>query len=202
MKKYTFALLSCLVVVSVGQTTPVRLEGQLGGTSDAIAVYPDGMVTYLAVGPRIVILELSQPDDMQEIGRSEVLPQIVQDIVVEGTYAFAAAGRAGLYILDVSDAAAPKIVGRHSGPSEPAFNRGRRVHLSGKHAYFADGEAGLRIIDVSNPASPHVKEDPESTPENTFRRHRCAQDPISKPRNTVRCLLSERGKHTSGSGVT
>lgn len=154
MRGFQFLLLSCLSVSVASAEVPVHLEGQLGGASQAIAVSETGAIAYLGVGPRVVMLDISAPGNLRETAQSEVLPEVVEDIVIRDGHAYVADGSAGLYVMDVSDANAPRIVGRWSGPSGVSVARGLSVRLSGDYAYLADGSAGLQIIDISNPAKP------------------------------------------------
>jgi len=72
-----------------------------------------------------------------------------QDVVVVGNYAYVAAGRTGIDIIDISNPASPTLVSQYdtSGPA-------RDVFVDGNFAYVADSTAGLQIIDISNKASP------------------------------------------------
>ncbi len=65
-----------------------------------------------------------------------------------GAYLFAAAGSAGLQIIDVADLNSPAVVG--SCPTESA----NAVVVRGELACLADGEHGLATVDVSDPRSP------------------------------------------------
>jgi hypothetical protein len=63
--------------------------------------------------------------------------------------AYLGAGQAGLVILDVSNPAAPREVGRIAGDTS-------KVAVLGQTVYAIDGVDTLRIFDVSNPAQPHL----------------------------------------------
>ena len=71
------------------------------------------------------------------------------DVVVADNHAFVADGASGLLVIDVTDAAAPALVG-----SLDTEGVARGVAVSGKTVFIADGGAGLQIIDVSDPAVP------------------------------------------------
>lgn len=154
MRRCAFVLLGCLIISPVRAQIGVALQGQLGGDSRTIAVSESGEFACLGVGPRVVLLELSSSGESREAGWSEILPEIVEDIVIQGAYAFVADGLAGLYIFDISDPVAPKVVGHYETPDEHTWDRGLHVCLSGQLAYFADGPGGLYILDISNPADP------------------------------------------------
>jgi len=71
-------------------------------------------------------------------------------VVVTGGHAYFTSG-AGLRIADLSDPAAPQVVG---GIALAPTSFARGVSVSGAYAYVADSGAGLRVIDVSEPAAP------------------------------------------------
>lgn len=77
----------------------------------------------------------------------------VEDIFVQGNYAYLAAGRAGLRIVDIAEPARPVEVGAFTPPADPLW-AADRVTVQGNYAYIAAGPAGLRIIDISAPARP------------------------------------------------
>ena len=157
MKCCASVFLACLLISSVEAGVTITLQGQLGGESRTVDVSADGTLAYLGVGSRVVVLDLLDPNGAGELGKSQVLAEVVEDIVAAGDYAFVAAGLAGLYVLDVSDPAAPVVVGHYQTPSGSVGRygiRGLRVSLSERHAFLCDGNYGLHILDVSNPAEP------------------------------------------------
>ncbi|MFZ1598054.1 MAG: hypothetical protein WAW26_19580, partial [Anaerolineae bacterium] len=129
-------------------TLVVELVGQIGGAVNAVAV--EGRYAYVGVGPRLVILDVNDPAHPVMIGKSPVLPDVVQGVSVVGSLAYVADGYdGGLQIIDVSDPANPTWRGARHTP-------GRAVDVSvvGSLAYVAYWSSGLQIIDVSNPANP------------------------------------------------
>ncbi len=77
---------------------------QIGGATYAVAV--QGNYAYIGVGPRLVVLGVSNPAGPTVIGRTEVLPGVVEDapgyaegVAVSGTYAYVADRDGGLIIL-------------------------------------------------------------------------------------------------------
>ncbi len=73
----------------------------------------------------------------------------VNDLTVSGKLAYLALGRAGLVIVDVSEADNPDQIG--SFDTRGAANG---VAVDDLNAYIADGRDGLRVMDVSNPSKP------------------------------------------------
>jgi len=124
----------------------VELVGQVGGWCAAVAV--QGRYAYLGVGPRLVVLDVSDPEQPVVVGQTAVLHGLVRDIALSGTLAYVAADQGGLRVVDVSDPAAPREAGFYDTPG-----RAEGVAVSGGLAYVADG-LGLRVVDVANPAAP------------------------------------------------
>lgn len=70
-------------------------------------------------------------------------------VQVTGDLACVAMGSAGLAVLDVSNPAAPRLLGKLD-----TSGTANALHVTGNLVYVADGNAGLQIIDISNPAAP------------------------------------------------
>jgi len=128
-------------------TANVELVGQIGGATNAVAV--QGHYAYLGVGPRLVVLDISNPANSTVVGQTEVMPGCVGGVAVAGNYAYVADGYDGLRIINVSDPAAPTETGFYE---TPGYANG--VAVAGNYAYVADRYEGLRIINVSDPAAP------------------------------------------------
>ncbi|NIM14504.1 MAG: hypothetical protein GTO45_20995, partial [Candidatus Aminicenantes bacterium] len=71
------------------------------------------------------------------------------DVFVQGRYAYCAAAKTGLDIIDVSDPSIPKKIGNYDTPGYAI-----KLHVSGNYAYVADRGGGLQVIDVSRPQAP------------------------------------------------
>ncbi len=125
----------------------LELVGQLGGTSNAVAVI--GHYAYVGIGSRLVILDIADPSHPTLAGETASLPGIVRGVVVEGNYAYLAAGTAGLRVINVMDPAAPFEVGAYN-TTDYAW----AVAVVGDYAYVGAVSAGLRIIDVTAPDAP------------------------------------------------
>jgi CSLREA domain-containing protein len=75
-------------------------------------------------------------------------PGSATEIAVVDGIAYVADGSAGLRLYDVSDPAAPALLG--SLDTDAAGD----VAVVGNRAFVADGSSGLRVVDVSDPSSP------------------------------------------------
>ena len=120
--------------------------GQLGGSSFAVATSDRNVL--LGVGPRIVLLSAVGDGTPQIVGESEPLPDVAYDVVVEDGHAYVAAGRAGLVVVEIANAAQPRTLAVADTPG-----RALRVALHDGLAFVAD-ESSVRIFNVGDPAHP------------------------------------------------
>jgi len=130
-----------------GSESGWRMVGQVGGATQAIAVQGD--YAYVGVGLRLVVLDVSDPAELREVGASQPFPHFVEDVVVRGTLAYVAAGGAGLRVVDISNPTHPTEAGAWDSPG---YAEG--VAIADNIAHIADGPYGLRVVDVTNPAHP------------------------------------------------
>ena len=138
------------VATSVPPATP-EVAGQFGGSTYAVAV--QGNYAYVGVGPRLVTLDISDPERPAVVGRTAVLPGVVQDVAVAGNHAYATTGEGGLRVINIVDPAVPAEVGFYDTPRWAGD-----VAVAGSHVYVSDSGGGwagnLRIINVADPAAP------------------------------------------------
>ena len=86
----------------------VELVGQIGGSNNDVAVL--GNYAYIGVGPRLVILDISDSANPIMIGQTEVLPDFIRDIAIAGNYAYIANGSSGLRIINIANPQNPTEV--------------------------------------------------------------------------------------------
>ena len=125
----------------------VEFIGQIGGATWAVAI--QGSYAYAGVGPRLVILNITNPALPTLVGQTAPLPGMVYDVAVAGSYAYVADWDGGLRIINVANPAVPYEAGFYD---TPGYAYG--VAVAGSYAYVADWDGGLRVINVDNPASP------------------------------------------------
>lgn len=127
-------------------TSEYDILGSIGGTTNTIAV-KDNYV-YIGKGTSVLILEKLE-GGLTQVGLQLKLPSYVSDLKIDGKYLYAAAGSAGLYILDISTPLTPTKVSTFvtAGFAEAVVVRDQT-------AYLADGLEGLQIIDISDKAKP------------------------------------------------
>ena len=140
-------ILLWLLSTTAMAVVPVTLVGQWGGPCWATAA--SGNRAYMGMGPRLVVVDISNPSTPTVLGMSELLPDAIWGVAISGNYVYAAVYSAGLQVIDVSNPAYPTRVGQCD---TSGYARG--VAISGNYAYVADDYSGLQIINVSNPAFP------------------------------------------------
>lgn len=129
----------------------VNLAGQIGGEVYAVTVQNN--LAYIGVGPRLTILDVSDPSHPHVIGQTSVLAGVIQNITISGQYAYVAAGNGGLRIIDVSNPAIPIEVGsfEYSAPQHLIND----VSVAGNYVYIVSDINGiLSVLDITNPAVP------------------------------------------------
>jgi len=120
---------------------------QIGGSTDDVAVRDQ--LAYIGLGPRLVILDVSDPANPQQLGESEVLPYTVQRVAVAGDLAFAATPR-GLCVIHIADPAHPLYIGTFW----EILGEDCALAAAGDHVYLANGYSNLQVLDVSDPVCP------------------------------------------------
>lgn len=86
----------------------LELVGQIGGIGSGLAV--QGPYAYVGVGPRLIVVDVSNPALPWPVGQSRPLSANVRRIVADGLYAFVAAADGTLTVFDLSNPADPIIV--------------------------------------------------------------------------------------------
>ena len=114
----------------------------------AIAIV--GNKAYVGVGSRLTILDITNKLHPEVLGMTDPFPDLVENVVVSGNYAYIAATTAGLRIIDISDASHPVQIGVALGPGL-AYG----IAIAGTNLFIADPSKGmLWLFDASNPANP------------------------------------------------
>jgi hypothetical protein len=132
------------IIQSTVETIIPEAIGLLGGFTDAVSWQNN--VAYVGNGLRLYILNVSDPSSPILMGETEILPNVVMEVIVRGSYAYVANGDSGLRILDVSDPTTPREIGLFEGTAQ-------RLAIQDNFAYIDDGW-GFRIIDISDPMHP------------------------------------------------
>lgn len=128
--------------------------GQLGGAALSVAVA--GNRAFAGFGPRLAVLDVADPSRPRLLGQSPPLPGLIQDVAVDGRYAYAAGGFYGMAVIDVTDPALPQIVTTISPLGEQ--ERSVAIALADRHAFLVsqsdDMTHMLRVYDLAQAAEP------------------------------------------------
>jgi photosystem II stability/assembly factor-like uncharacterized protein len=131
-----------------------RLVAQAGGSLTAFTLDDD--LAYLGLGPRLVVVDNSNPNNPRQIAQSGVLPGLAADMVVEEGLIYWLNQDGGLLLLDVSDLQDIRITTRIDTPAE-----GQMLAVQEDYAYIGEGSyfdqdsaGGLRVLDLSNFSNP------------------------------------------------
>ncbi len=129
----------------------MELVAQLGGPVLRAAVA--GSYAYIGIGPRLVVLNVSNPNNPTFVGWSDVLPGVVQDLAVVRDYVYLIGNEyhARLWIFSVADPTHPTVVNTVDFQASA-----QRIAIVGNRAYVTVTGKGLQILDISNPASPQL----------------------------------------------
>ena len=146
---FTFSLISTGLspVKAQSETTEWKLVGQIGGSTQAVAVL--GRTAYAGTGLKMNILSFADPEKPALLGSTEPFSDFVTDIAVFGSRAFVADGQGGVSAVDVSDTSSPSILGTWT-----SAGFAEAVAIKGSLAAVADGALGFRLVDFSDPTTP------------------------------------------------
>jgi len=136
-----------------GEVT-LEIVGQAGGALTAMAVA--GKAAYLGLGPRLVVLDVSNPSAPAVVGQSELLPSVARSIAVAGDQVYWLSADGRLLILDVSNPADPRQVAEI--PVSPAAQilslQDSLAYLIGEACVQDVCKGRLGIVDFSDPVHP------------------------------------------------
>ncbi|MFO7683143.1 MAG: hypothetical protein R6X34_24175 [Chloroflexota bacterium] len=97
-------------VIGDGALYPLRVVNQIGGRVNQVIVADT--VAYVAVGPRIWTLDVSQPEAPVTLGQTDILPGIVQCMEIDRHFLYVFVQESsGYWTIDVSQPDNPLILG-------------------------------------------------------------------------------------------
>jgi hypothetical protein len=124
----------------------VEFVGHIGGTTNAVFV--EGNYAYIGEGPRLTILDISNPAALTVVGKTMPLPGVVQDVYVFEGSAYVTTGRGGLRVVDVSNPTSPVEIGFCD-----TLGYTLDAVVSGSYVYVGTESSGLHVIDITNPTA-------------------------------------------------
>jgi hypothetical protein len=143
-------LLSCVTLPSprgiAAQAGAVQSLALFPGAVDLVQV--SGSRAYLIAGPKLTILDVSNPAAPRVAGEY-TFPERIFAVRVSGNHVYAAVDFQGLAVLDVSNPAMPAPLGTVKLPGQAVG-----LDLSGSRVMVVNRISGLEVFDISNPARP------------------------------------------------
>lgn len=92
----------------------VQIAAQVGG--DVTDIEINGAYAYLAVGPRLVIMDISNPDILQVAAMSDLLPGLGKALAIEGGRLCWVSDSGHLLVFTLDDPRKPSLVGQYEIP--------------------------------------------------------------------------------------
>lgn len=155
---------------AMSSPTPLMPSGEIAieflgtrwGASRTLAV--QGSTIYLGMGPRVAIIDASNPATPRLVSQSDLLPGIVQALVVDGTSIYVAAGNA-LVTLDVRNPPAQVLVSERELSFVPLtlllrddtlYAAGAVLKDIGLFLYSTDHDGMLAAFNVSQASHPEL----------------------------------------------
>jgi len=127
---------------------PSRFEvlGLAGGQMGSVAM--QGRYACLSAGPRLAVLDLSQPVQPRLLGQVVTGLAPITRLAVAGEYVYAVDLAGQLHVIALTGPAAPREVGHYD-----TLGWGYCVALDGRTLYLGNAD-GLYILDVADPTHP------------------------------------------------
>ena len=139
------------------QFTPgveVQIAAQVGGEVTDIEI--NGTYAYLAVGPRLVVMDLSKPDILQVATMSDLLPGLGKALALEGQRLCWISDSGHLLVFTLENPTKPSLLGQYEIPQ-----KADEIVLKDGIAWVGflneDGE-GLRAYDLSSVSENKLEE--------------------------------------------
>ncbi len=153
-----------------GQALNLELIKQLGGGVSSGQTKPLIMkenLVYIGMGPRLAVIDISNPSNITLVGQSELIPDNIGEAVMVANYVYIAPGVYGdedgnaqkLHIVDVSRPKEPEYVASYA----PQEQRVSSVYAFDNYLYVTTKniksdpysyDGNLYILNISNPTEP------------------------------------------------
>jgi hypothetical protein len=142
-----------LVVVDIEIPTAPRIAGRLGAPDlvAPVSIAIQHRYAFVADAGALRVLDITDPTRPTLVS-SLALPE-AHDVYVARTFAYVAAGRSGLAIVDVERPRQPRLHQLYDAGGEMNDTRAVRIGATDASvfAYVADGANGLRVIQLITP---------------------------------------------------
>lgn len=150
---------SAYLAIGASGVAAVNIDGPTPTLADtfpvpghAAGVFADDANLYVAACTNLSVLDRTTGAVKSTVTFPKIQNHLftaAKDVAVVGNVAFVAAGRQGVVAVDVTNKAAPSVIGRCT-INEPSFYASG-VRSEGNALFVAGGEWGVLKVDVSNP---------------------------------------------------
>jgi hypothetical protein len=153
-----YAYVTCdggLVILNLADPLKPAIASVIGSPSLRLprAVAVQFRYAFVTDADGLKVIDITSPEHARVIATGVVPIDDARDIYVARTYAYIAAGRHGLFIVDVEHPESPKLFLTYDAGG--AINDANAVRLAMTNAslfaYIADGRNGLRVLQMTSP---------------------------------------------------
>lgn len=124
----------------------LQIVNHVGGLLKRVVAHGDWL--YVSEGAKVTVLDRI---NLRVVGQSELLPAMIESLVIDGDWLYAGTATGDLFIADIIDLA-PIWIAQHQ-----TFGVVRNVYVVDGLAYVAAGNVGkLQVVDVSDPFRPNL----------------------------------------------
>ena len=145
----TSIILASLLAVTAAQESvfgPARRFGETDSLAMGLAI--EGNRLYAGAGDWLYVFDVSKPLEPRQLGSVAGLG-LVRQVAVQNGFAYVTAREGGLWIVDCTDPAAPRIRSRFD-----TCELATGVDIAGDVCFCGQRQNGVEFIDVSNPDEP------------------------------------------------
>ncbi|HKV38956.1 MAG TPA: hypothetical protein VJX67_07070, partial [Blastocatellia bacterium] len=170
----TYAYITCdrgLVIVSIDDPLKPRIAGEIGSPflKNPRAVQIQFRYAFVCDSEGVKVVDITDPERAKAVDGAVVRIPEANNIYLVRTYAYVAAGKQGLVILNIEQPESPKIDQTFDGGGKINDARDVKVGMTNVSlfAYVADGHNGLRVVQLTSPESTPGNDgfSPRPTPE-------------------------------------
>jgi hypothetical protein len=142
-----------LVIVNIDKPESPRIVAEVFGFKNPRAVAIQFRYAFVVDAEGLKVVDVTFPDRPKLVESATVKIEQAHNLYVARTYAYVAAGKQGLVIVDVERPESPRIDQVFS--AEGKINDARDVKIgmtnNSLFAYIADGHNGLRVVQLMSP---------------------------------------------------
>ena len=128
-----------------------RVVGAAGFFRGVNGLAYSGTRAYMTDRWGVRVFDVADPAKIRTLPVLTITEGVPRAIVVRDRFAYVTADKFGLYVVDVSGAAAPVVAG---SLRMPGFSYGLTVENG--FAYIANSDSGFHVVDVRDPAAPKL----------------------------------------------